>query len=158
MQNLQIDGEIRRLKKKKKDIQKNTNNVDLRSILNLDGADLVEAPLHDVLALQHELTALSLEVLLLPDCDLELAHLLHLLSVHGCCFSLGGYSLTKVEGLKKGSVSMYEKSNQGLHVSGYNVKNAKKSEWLTRVKRANPLTTLIFIKTDTRNQTFNPVS
>ncbi len=74
---------------------------DLRSVLNLDGADLVEAPLHDVLALQHELTALSLEVLLLPDCDLELAHLLHLLSVHGCCFSLGGYSLTKVEGLKK---------------------------------------------------------
>lgn len=75
----------------KQEIQKNANNVNLRSILNLDGADLVEAPLHDVLALQHELTALSLEVLLLPDCDLELAHLLHLLSVHGCCFSLWGY-------------------------------------------------------------------
>lgn len=75
----------------KQKIQKNANNVNLRSILNLDGADLVEAPLHDVLALQHELTALSLEVLLLPDCDLELAHLLHLLSVHGCCFSLWGY-------------------------------------------------------------------
>lgn len=75
----------------KQEIQENANNVNLRSILNLDGADLVEAPLHDVLALQHELTALSLEVLLLPDCDLELAHLLHLLSVHGCCFSLWGY-------------------------------------------------------------------
>lgn len=62
----------------------------LRSVLNLDGADLVEAPLHDVLALQHELTALSLEVLLLPDRDPELAHLLHLLSVHGCRFSLQG--------------------------------------------------------------------
>lgn len=82
----------------KKEAQKDTNNVDLRSILNLDGTDLVEAPVHDVLALQHELTALSLEVLLLPDCDLELAHLLHLLSVHGCCFSLGGYSLAEVEG------------------------------------------------------------
>lgn len=69
--------------------------VDLRSVLHLDGADLVEAPLHDVLALQHELTALALEVLLLPDCDLELAHLLHLLSVHGCCFSLVCYSLTR---------------------------------------------------------------
>ena len=80
---------------------KNTNGVDLRPILDLDGADLVEAPLHDVLALQHELTALSLEVLLLPDCDLELAHLLHLLSVHGCCFSLRGYSLTEVDGSKK---------------------------------------------------------
>lgn len=73
--------------------RRNRNIHDLRSILNLDGADLVEAPLHDVLALQHELTALALEVLLLPDCDLELAHLLHLLSVHGYCFSLGGYSL-----------------------------------------------------------------
>ena len=76
---------------------KNNNNANLRSILHLDGADLVEAPLHDVLALQHELTALALEVLLLPDCDLELAHLLHLLSVHGCCFSLGIYSMTKAE-------------------------------------------------------------
>lgn len=71
--------------------------ADLRSVLNLDGADLVEAPLHDVLALQHELTALALEVLLFPDCDLELAHLLHLLSVHGCFFSLWGCSLTNVE-------------------------------------------------------------
>lgn len=60
------------------------SDVDLRSILNLDGTDLVEASFHDVLALQHELTALALEVFLLPDCDLELAHLLHLLSVHGC--------------------------------------------------------------------------
>lgn len=76
-------------------LSRGTQTVDLRSILNLDGTDLVEAPLHDVLALQHELTALSLEVLLLPDCDLELAHLLHLLSVHGCCFSLGGYTLIK---------------------------------------------------------------
>lgn len=76
-------------------MSRRTQTVDLRSILNLDGTDLVEAPLHDVLALQHELTALSLEVLLLPDCDLELAHLLHLLSVHGCCFSLGGYTLIK---------------------------------------------------------------
>lgn len=67
--------------------------MDLRSILNLDGTDLVEAPLHDVLALQHELTALSLEVLLLPDCDLELAHLLHLLSVHGCAASPLGVTL-----------------------------------------------------------------
>lgn len=65
----------------------------LRSVLHLDGTDLVEAPLHDVLALQHELTALSLEVLLLPHCDLELTHLLHLLSVHGCCFSRGAYNL-----------------------------------------------------------------
>lgn len=63
--------------------------MDLRSILHLDGTDLVEAPLHDVLALQHELTTLALEVLLLPHGDLELAHLLHLLSVHGCCFSRG---------------------------------------------------------------------
>lgn len=62
---------------------------DLRSVLHLDGTDLVEAPLHDVLALQHELTALALEVLLLPHGDLELTHLLHLLSVHGCCFSRG---------------------------------------------------------------------
>lgn len=79
-------------------LSRRTQTVDLRSILNLDGTDLVEAPLHDVLALQHELTALSLEVLLLPDCDLELAHLLHLLSVHGCCFALGGYTLIKDTG------------------------------------------------------------
>lgn len=64
-------------------------DVDLRSVLHLDGTDLVEAPLHDVLALQHELAALPLEVLLLPHGDLELAHLLHLLSVHGCCLSRG---------------------------------------------------------------------
>ena len=76
-------------------IQKYIDSADLRSILNLDGADLVESSLHDVRALQHELTALSLEVLLLPDRDLELAHLLHLLSVHGCCFSRRGYSLQK---------------------------------------------------------------
>lgn len=81
--------------------QRNINKVDLRSILNLDGTDLVEAPVHDVLALQHELTALSLEVLLLPDCDLELVHRLHLLSVHGCCFSLRGYSLGRGRGFKK---------------------------------------------------------
>lgn len=81
--------------------EKKATVYNLRSILDLDGADLVEAPLHDVLALQHELTALSLEVLLLPDCDLELAHLLHLLSVHGCCFSLGCYSLSRGRGLKK---------------------------------------------------------
>ena len=86
-----------KLKMSCEEMQKNDNKVNLRSILNLDGADLVESPLHDVLALQHELTALSLEVLLLPDCDLELAHLLHLLSVHGCCYSLGGYSLKKVD-------------------------------------------------------------
>ena len=55
---------------------------DLRSVLDLHGADLVESPLHDVLALQHELAALALEVLLLPHGDLELTHLLHLLSVH----------------------------------------------------------------------------
>lgn len=66
------------------------SDVDLRSILNLDGTDLVEASFHDVLALQHELTALALEVFLLPDCDLKLAHLLHLLSVHGCSFYLWG--------------------------------------------------------------------
>lgn len=66
------------------------SDVDLRSILNLDGTDLVEASFHDVLALQHELTALALEVFLLPDCDLKLAHLLHLLSVHGCSFYLLG--------------------------------------------------------------------
>ena len=59
---------------------------DLRSVLDLHGADLVEAPLHDVLALQHELAALALEVLLLPHGDLELTHLLHLLSVHGGCW------------------------------------------------------------------------
>lgn len=46
----------------------------------------MESPLHDVLTLQQELTTLALEVLLLPDSDLELAHLLHLLSVHGCYF------------------------------------------------------------------------
>lgn len=61
-------------------------NFDLRSILDLDGADLAETPLHDVLALQHELTTLALEVLLLPDSDSELSHLLHLLGIHGCCF------------------------------------------------------------------------
>lgn len=87
--NSMIDGKCRAYRK----CRRNRNIHDLRSILNLDGADLVEAPLHDVLALQHELTALALEVLLLPDCDLVLAHLLHLLSVHGYCFSLGGYSL-----------------------------------------------------------------
>lgn len=60
---------------------------DLRAVLHFDGADLLEAPLHDVLALQHELTALALEVLLLPDSDPPLSHLLHhlLLCVHGCC-------------------------------------------------------------------------
>lgn len=100
---------------------KEYQKLDLRSILNLDGADLVEAPLHDVLALQHELTALSLEVLLLPDCDLELAHLLHLLSVHGCCFSLGGYSLKKGGGFKKVLIDGLE-SQQDLHfVSWYSV-------------------------------------
>lgn len=66
------------------------SGANLRSILNLDGTDLVEASFHDVLALQHELTALALEVFLLPDCDLVLAHLLHLLSVHGCSFYLLG--------------------------------------------------------------------
>lgn len=66
------------------------SDVDLRSILNLDGTDLVEASFHDVLALQHELTALALEVFLLPDCDPKLAHLLHLLSVHGCSVYLLG--------------------------------------------------------------------
>lgn len=73
--------------------------MDLRSILNLDGTDLVEASFHDVLALQHELTALALEVFLLPDCDLKLAHLLHLLSVHGCSFYLLG--VTKAEEFKE---------------------------------------------------------
>lgn len=67
------------------DIRK--SGADLRPILNLDGTDLVEASFHDVLALQHELAALALEVFLLPDRDLELAHLLHLLSVHGCSLS-----------------------------------------------------------------------
>lgn len=73
------------------------NIINLRSVLDLDGADLVEAPLHDVLALQHELASLSLEVLLLPHCDPELTHLLHLLSVHGCCFSRRGYSLVRAQ-------------------------------------------------------------
>lgn len=77
------------------------NNADLRPILHLDGADLLEAPLHDVLAFQHELTAFSLEVLLLPNCDLELAHLLHLLSVHGCCFSLKGLLPDRGRGISK---------------------------------------------------------
>lgn len=63
--------------------------VDLRSVLDLEGADFVETPLHDVLTLQHELTSLPLEVLLLPDRDPELTHLLHLLRVHGC----GSFSL-----------------------------------------------------------------
>lgn len=49
----------------------------------------MESPIHDVLTLQQELTTLALEVLLLPDSDLELAHLLHLLSVHGCYFHRG---------------------------------------------------------------------
>lgn len=73
----------------------------LRSVLHLDGADLVEAPLHDVLALQHELAALPLEVLLLPHGDLELAHLLHLLSVHGCCFSRGALQSGMMEKWKR---------------------------------------------------------
>ena len=72
-------------------------NFDLRSILDLDGADLAETPLHDVLALQHELTTLALEVLLLPDSDSELSHLLHLLAIHGCCFPAVFHSLPEEE-------------------------------------------------------------
>lgn len=73
---------------------------DLRAVLHFDGADLLEAPLHDILALQHELTALALEVLLLPDSDPPLSHLLHhlLLCVHGCCVVT---SLSTIKGDKE---------------------------------------------------------
>lgn len=87
------------------------SNNDLRSVLNLDGADLVEAPVHDVLALQHELAALSLEVLLLPHSDLELAHLLHLLSVHGCHVFLWGSLSDRGERDLKRRVTTGEKNN-----------------------------------------------
>ena len=46
----------------------------LRSTLDLQGADVLHATLHDVLAAGSELHTLSLEVLLVVHCDLPWAH------------------------------------------------------------------------------------
>lgn len=55
----------------------------LRAIVDLDGADLLEISLEDVGALECELAALALEVLLLEDSDSPLPSLIHhLLLIH----------------------------------------------------------------------------
>lgn len=57
---------------------------DLRSTLHLDGADVVHATLHDVLAGGGELHAPPLEILLVIDRDLE-THTHHCITAH-CSF------------------------------------------------------------------------
>lgn len=64
-----------------------SSNTHLRAIVHLDRADLLEIPVQNVWALQHELAALALEVFLFPHSDPPLPPLLHLLSlIHdGAC-------------------------------------------------------------------------
>ena len=68
----------------------------LRAAVDLDGADLLEVSLHDVGALEHELAALALEVLLFEDSDPPLSSLIHhLLLVHDGHLSLVSRQLKK---------------------------------------------------------------
>lgn len=73
----------------------------LRAVLHLDGADLSELSVQNVLALHGKLAAFTVEVLLLEDSDppLALPPLLHLLlRVHGCRPSLSVLSTQTGEG------------------------------------------------------------
>lgn len=66
----------------------NIQRLHLRAVLHLNGANLSEVSVQNVLALKHEFTALALEELLLEHSHPKLPPLLQfLLRIHGCCRS-----------------------------------------------------------------------